>query len=103
MLTSDGKAMTLQEYRPVHTNALLTCSEAGSPHGENSVMMAIIMISECRSILGRQSWHTTFTQSISQSMYIPVFGTHQGNQQTMTGTSSDTKHKPDFACTAHVY
>jgi len=54
-------------------------------------MMAITTISERPSALGCESWHTTFNQSIIQCIFS-VFGTHQGNQQTMTGKSSDTKH-----------
>ncbi len=38
------EAMTLQGYRPVHTNVQFTCSGAGSHHGESSVMMATTVI-----------------------------------------------------------
>ena len=65
MLVMGDEAMTLQEYRPVYANVLFTCSLAGSKHVESLVMMATIAASECPSALGRESWHTTFNQSIS--------------------------------------
>lgn len=95
MLVMGGEAMTLQEYRPVYANVLFTCNLAGSKNVESLVMMATIAASECPSALGRESWHTTFNQSISPCMFS-VFGTHQGNRQKMTGKSSDTKH--DMFC-----